>query len=221
MATLFTGAPHRTFVRNVTARRSNPFGFDPPCESFVPGYGDANAHFHVVGDHPGVHGGAETGYPFTGFAASKRLQRALVAGGLLEEAGTPPVVDRTYFSYLHMCVPEGVPTPQDYADQTAFFDAEVRAITAHVLLPVGKRTTKHVFRHMSAEPAEDVDMDARHAVEISGSGWLILPITDPAAWDEGDEAELVAALEALLDRDYRREADLGRFLPDDDPYMVR
>jgi hypothetical protein len=74
---------------------------------------------------------------------------------------------------------------------------------------------------MSAEPAEDVDMDARHAVEVSGSGWLILPIEDPAAWDEGDEADLVAALEALLDRDYRREADLGRFLPDDDPYMVR
>jgi len=208
-------------VRNVTARESNPFGFDPPCEPFVPGYGDANAHFHVVGDHPGVHGGAETGYPFTGFAASERLQRALAAGGLLEEAGAPPVVDKTYFSYLHMCVPEGVPTARDYADQEPFFDAEVRAITAHVLLPVGGRATRHVFRHMSAEPAEDVDMDARHAVEVSGSGWLILPITDPAAWDEGDEAELVAALEALLDRDYRREADLGRFLPDDDPYMVR
>ncbi|PSP53661.1 uracil-DNA glycosylase, partial [Halobacteriales archaeon QH_3_68_24] len=194
---------------------------DPPCESFVPGYGDANAHFHVVGDHPGVHGGAETGYPFTGFAASERLQRALAAGGLLEEAGAPPVVDKTYFSYLHMCVPEGVPTARDYADQEPFFDAEVRAITAHVLLPVGERATRHVFRHMSAEPAEDIDMDARHAVEVSGSGWLILPINDPAAWDEGDEAELVAALEALLDRDYRREADLGRFLPDDDPYMVR
>ena len=221
MATLFSGALVRSPVRNVTARQSNPFGFDPPCESFVPGYGDANAHFHVVGDHPGVHGGAETGYPFTGFAASERLQRALAAGGLLEEAGAPPVVDKTYFSYLHMCVPEGVPTARDYADQKPFFDAEVRAITAHVLLPVGGRATRHVFRHMSAEPAEDVDMDARHAVEVSGSGWLILPIKGPAAWDEGDEGDLVAALEALLDRDYRREADLGRFLPDDDPYMVR
>jgi len=221
MATLFSGALVRSPVRNVTARQSNPFGFDPPCEPFVPGYGDANAHFHVVGDHPGVHGGAETGYPFTGFAASERLQRALAAGGLLEEAGAPPVVDKTYFSYLHMCVPEGVPTARDYADQEPFFDAEVRAITAHVLLPVGGRATRHVFRHMSAEPAEDVDMDARHAVEVSGSGWLILPIKGPAAWDEGDEGDLVAALEALLDRDYRREADLGRFLPDDDPYMVR
>jgi uracil-DNA glycosylase len=208
-------------VKNVTARESNPFGFEPPCEQFVPGFGDVNAHFHVVGDHPGVHGGADSGYPFTGFDASERLQRALQAGGLLAETGTPPVVEKTYFSYLHMCVPEGVPTPQDYADLAAFFDAEVRAITAHVLLPVGERATKHVFRHMSAEPAGDVDMNARHAVELSGSGWLILPVKDPATWDDGDEDALVAALEALLARDYRREADLGRFLPSDDPYMVR
>jgi len=38
----------------------------PDCESFVPGYGDANADFHVVGDHPGVHGGVDAGIPFTG-----------------------------------------------------------------------------------------------------------------------------------------------------------
>jgi uracil-DNA glycosylase len=218
---LFTGECLRTLVKNVTARESNPFGFDPPCEQFVPGFGDANAHFHVVGDHPGVHGGADTGYPFTGFEASERLQRALRAGGLLAETGTPPVVEQTYFSYLHMCVPEGVPTAQDYADLEAFFDAEVRAIAAHVLLPVGERVTKHVFRHMSAEPADDVDMDAWHATELAGSGWLIYPIKDPATWEDADEDTLVAALEALLARDYRREADLGRFLPDDRPYLVR
>jgi uracil-DNA glycosylase len=208
-------------VKNVTARESNPFGFDPPCEPFVPGFGDANAHFHVVGDHPGVHGGADTGYPFTGFDASERLQRAFVAGGLLEEAGTPPVVDRTYLSYLHMCVPDGVPTSQDYADQMPFFDSEVRAITAHVLLPVGERATAHVLANMSARSANDIDVDALHATEVSGSGWLIYPVRDPAAWDDSDEAALVTALENLLARDYRRRADLGRFLPDDNPYMVR
>jgi uracil-DNA glycosylase len=208
-------------VKNITARESNPFGFEPPCDPFVPGFGDANAHFHVVGDHPGVHGGAETGYPFTGFDASMRLQRALVSSGLLQEAGTPPVVEKTYFSYLDMCVPEGVPTRRDDADFAAFFDAEVRAITAHVLLPVGERVTKHVFEHMSATPADNVDMDALHATEVVGSGWLIYPVRNPATWDEGDEEALVSALADLLDRDYRREADLGRFLPDDNPYMVR
>jgi uracil-DNA glycosylase len=208
-------------VKNVTARQSNPFGFEPPCDEYVPGYGDANAHFHVIGDHPGVHGGGETGYPFTEFDASERLQDALVEGGLLKGAGAPPVVDRTYFSYLHMCVPEGVPTGRDYADQEAFFDAELRAITAHVLLPVGERATRHVFSIGTAQDTEDVDMDERHATEIVGSGWLVYPVKDPAQWSDADERDLVAALEALHDRDYRRTADLGRFLPTDDPYMVR
>ena len=211
----------RSNVKNVTARQSNPFGFEPPCEPFVPGYGDANAHFHVVGDHPGVHGGTDSGYPFTGFAASERLQRALVAGGLLAETGTPPVVDRTYFSYLHLCVPEGVPTPDDYADQESFFDAELRAIAAHVLLPVGERATKHVFAIATARDADDIDMDALHATEVPGSGWLVYPIKDPAQWSDDDERALVDALEAVRSRDYRRRADLGRFLPDDEPYMVR
>mgnify|MGYP002760407047 CR=1 FL=1 len=48
-------------MENVTDRTSNPFGMHPPCEQFVPGYGDANAAFHVVGDHPGAHGGVDTG----------------------------------------------------------------------------------------------------------------------------------------------------------------
>jgi len=208
-------------VKNVTARQSNPFGFSPPCDSYVPGYGDANAHFHVVGDHPGVHGGADSGIPFTDFAASERLQRALVDGGLLQEAGTPPVVDKTYFSYLHLCVPEGVPTPADYADQEAFFDAELRAIAAHVLLPVGERVTEHVFAVATSEPTDDVDMDELHATEISGSGWLVFPVKDPAQWTDDDEQTLIATLEELRSRDYRRTADLGRFLPSDDPYMVR
>lgn len=39
---------------------------EPDCERFVPGCGDANADFHVIGDRPGVHGGIKTGVPFTG-----------------------------------------------------------------------------------------------------------------------------------------------------------
>ena len=108
---------------------------DPPCEAFVPGYGDANAHFHVVGDHPGVHGGVDTGVPFTN-EAGLRLQAALEAAGLLDTAGTEPTVDRTYLSYLHMCVPEtDPPSTADYTEMERYLDAEVRAIAAHVLVP--------------------------------------------------------------------------------------
>nr|WP_279294748.1 uracil-DNA glycosylase family protein [Haloarcula hispanica] len=207
-------------VKNVTARQHNPFGFDAPCEPFVPGYGDANAHFHVIGDHPGVHGGETSGIPFTDSAAGERLQRALVEAGLLAEAGTPPTVEKTYLSYLYMCGGDP-PTDADYEALEPLFDTELRAITAHVLLPVGERATRHVFANTTSEPTESIDMDALHATEVPGSGWLVYPIKEPAEWSDDDEDALVDVLTALLKTDYRREADLGRFLPNDDPYLVR
>jgi uracil-DNA glycosylase len=208
-------------VKNVAESLSNPFGFDPGCESFVPGYGDANAHFHVVGDHPGVHGGVESGVPFTGSVSGERLQRALAEAGMLESAGNPPTVDNTYLSYLHMCHADGTPSQESYDDLEPLFDSEFRAITAHVLLPVDERATRHVFAVATAEPTDDVDMERRHATEVMGSGWLVYPIKEPAEWNDGDEAALVEALKALQETDYRREADLGRFGPTGETYLVR
>ena len=211
-------------MRNVTDRTSDPFDLDPPCERSVPGYGDANAHFHVVGDHPGRHGGVEAGVPFTDTPAGERLQRALHEGGLLATTGTPPVVDRTYLSYLHMCVIEQDrdPTPAEYADMERFFDAELRAIAAHVLIPVGETAVRHVLREYTArDPALADGLDAIHATEIRGAGWLVVPVLDPTDWAEGDGGRLVDALTTLQNTDYRRESDLGRFLAGNDPYFVR
>jgi uracil-DNA glycosylase family 4 len=206
-------------VQNVTDRTSNPFDMRPPCESFVPGYGDANADFHVVGDHPGVHGGADTGIPFTESLAGDRLREALQAGGVLdgddESAGV-------FFSYLHACVPtDDVPTEDDYRDLEPFFDAELRAITAHVLLPVGERATRHVLANYTAIAPDDVTLADVHATELHGSGWLVVPCLDPAGWSDDQEAAYVDALRDLLATDYHREADLGRFLVGPESYTVR
>ena len=209
-------------MKNVTDRTSNPFGMRPPCEEFVPGYGDANADFHAIGDHPGVHGGRETGVPFTN-AVGRRLQGVLHAVGLLDEpASDAPETETVFFSYLHTCVPDGEPTPASYADCERFLDAELRAISAHVLLPVGERATRYVLANYTARPAtDDLDMDGLHATELRGGGWLVLPSAEPADWTDGDADRLTRALETLLATDYRRETDLGRFIPGDDPYLVR
>ena len=208
-------------MRNVTDRVSNPFGMEPDCERFVPGYGDANADFHVVGDHPGVHGGAETGVPFTGTPDAERLQGALQEAGLLHTVGDEPEVDRTFLSYLHMCVVDGTPTEAEYLDIERYFDAELRAIAAHVLLPVGERATKHVLREFTARPHHDIDMAQLHGQELLGSGWLVVPIEDPSAWDDDDADVLVESLLTLQSTDFRRESDLGRFLPGGESYHVR
>ena len=194
----------------------------PSCAQFVPGYGDANAEFHVVGDHPGRHGGIDTGVPFTD-EGGLRLQRALAEADLLRSVGDEPGMRRTFFSYLHMCVPEGdEPTEEDYGDMERFFDAELRAIAAHVLLPVGARATRYVLENYTAQAHKTVvDMERLHAREIRGSGFLVVPIRDPSEWDDDDHDELVDGLQTLRSTDFRREADLGRFLAGDEPYFVR
>ncbi|WP_368281142.1 uracil-DNA glycosylase family protein [Halorussus rarus] len=272
-------------MKNVTDRTSNPFGMRPPCpeesgesgetagRSAVFGYGDANADFHVVGDHPGVHGGRDTGVPFTGSSAGQRLQAVLHEVGLLADpySDEPEAAD-LFLSYRYMCcLPEGrEPTEREYDDLEPFFDAELRAIAAHVLLPVGERATRHVLRTYAAreallapeggarrgEPAasgeaanggvasgetptdeaasgndaadaESADggpgdrMADLHADHLPGRGFLVVPVREPAEWDDGDAERLAASLADLLASDYRQTADLGRFLAEHDTYEVR
>jgi uracil-DNA glycosylase family 4 len=221
-------------VENVTDEVSNPFGMRPPCphdcaggHRAVHGYGDANADFHVIGDHPGVHGGDESGVPFTDEAAGERILDVLDAVGLLETRD-PLRPENAFLSYLHCCcVQEGeTPTDRAYAEFERFFDAELRAIAADVLLPVGERATAHVLSEYTAQAHRiAVDMARLDGQQIRGRGFLVVPISDPRDWEGRDGAEgfesIVADLRAVLARDYHQIVDLGRFLPDGDPYMVR
>lgn len=217
-------------MENVTDEVSNPFGMRPPCphacaggHTAVLGYGDANADFHVVGDHPGVHGGTETGVPFTDHESGERILDVLAAVGLLEEHH-PPRPEQTFLSYRYCCcVPEGeTPSPAAYADFERFFDAELRGIAADVLLPVGTGVTEHVLTEYTAKDSSAaVDMARLHGRQVKGRGFLVLPIQDPAEWDEDGFDAIVESLSALLATDYHQMVDLGRFLPGGDPYMVR
>jgi len=226
---------------------------EPDCENAVFGYGDANADFHVIGDHPGIHGGIETGIPFTGALTGKRVQRVLAAVGLLDLGDDPGTVTarNCFLSYLHMCPPagsddndastdgdvaagdgdhdgpqtgSGTPSAESYANLERFFDAELRAIAAHVLVPVGARAIRRVLDQYTAQGSRyesAAELEALHAEELHGSGFLVLPMKDPGDWIEDDEQAIVTALETTLERDYRQLSDLGRFLATDEPYLVR
>ena len=210
----------------VAREHSDPFDLDPPCDRSVPSFGPTTADFHVVGDHPGVHGGLSTGVPFTDRPWSARLFDALVRGGIVDAAAleTGAVeTTRTFFSYLHSCAPAGeTPTTAEYETLEPYFDSELRAITAHVLLPVGQRATAHVFREYTAIDADTAaDMARIHAEHLHGSGWLVVPVLDPAEWTEDHENRLVTSLQDLDASDYQQISDLGRFLPGEEPYYVR
>lgn len=198
----------------------------PPCAQFVPGYGDTTARVHVVGDHPGSHGGIESGIPFTDRGWSARFFDVLERAGLVEmrDGADPPLHCKgTYLSYLHQCVPvAATPTRADYERLEPYFDAELRAITAHVLLPVGDRATRHVLETYTARPvSEDEPLSHLTGRELSGSGWLVLPLGEPERWSDDDAEDLVEALRSLLASDYRQTSDLGRFRADGTPYFVR
>lgn len=195
----------------------------PDCEQPVFGYGDANADFHLIGDHPGRHGGVEAGVPFTENAAGDRLRDALSEAGVLDDpAEVRPTLNNWFCSYLLLCSPAGeAPTDQEYAEYEPFFDAELRAIAAHVLLPVGERAIEHVVRTYSAIDPSTIDPESAHAKEHHGSGFLIVPIADPADWTPAQHEAIVDRLRALSGRDYRQTTDLGRFLATDDLYLVR
>ena len=205
----------------------------PPCpcrcaddtdRRAVFGYGDANADFHVIGDHPGVHGGAKIGVPFTDSPAGKRLLGALDRVGVIGYDGGADLDPRQcYLSYRHLCcVPDGeTPAPEAYAKFDRFFDAELRAINAHVLFPVGERAARHVIEeHTTAGHRIAYDMDDLHATEIRGRGFIVVPIADPHEWDDHADA-LVEAIERLRSEGYEQMVDLGRFIPDAEPYFVR
>ena len=233
-------------MENVTEEERNPFGMRPPCPAecagghrAVFGYGDANADFHVIGDHPGVHGGGRTGLPFTDDEAAERIYDVLSAVELAEAGdgtgvsgdgerpggdGEPPTPVNTFLSYLYLCcVPPGeTPSEAAYAEYERFFDAELRGIAADVLLPVGARATAHVLAEYTAKAHRiEVDMGRLHGRQIRGRGFLVLPIQDPREWGPDGYDDIVTALGSLLATDYHQMVDLGRFLPDDDPYMVR
>lgn len=200
-------------MKHLTDRRANPFGLRPPFdrsdEGAVPavlGYGDPNADFHVIGDHPGVHGGSRSGIPFANPAVSP-LRDLLRAVDLLGGPADEPALENCFWSYVHMCTLPGGrrPTDAEYARLERFFDAELRAINAHILLPVGETATDHVLREYTTQRSRvELDMAALHATEFRGRGFLVVPLADPRDWDD-DAAEIARSrLQSILASDYRQ-----------------
>ncbi|GAB7118204.1 uracil-DNA glycosylase family protein [Natrinema pallidum] len=201
-------------MQNVTDRTSNPFGLRPPFDRSDPGdraavfgYGDANADFHVIGDYPGIHGGETTGVPFTEIEAGRAVQSVVRELDFASGPRDAPDLENCVLSYMYMCtLPAGrTPTDAEYADLERFFDAELRAINAHVLLPVGARATDHVLRTYTTQRRRvDLDMASLHARDIRGRGFMVVPIREPGEWADGDRETIVSTLEELLASDYRQ-----------------
>ncbi len=186
----------------------NPFAISAPCEGYVPGWGDREADFHLIRGRPS---GREDTH--RNRFAEAPLGGVLESVGLLRN-GEP---SNLYASYVHGC-----PDPTFSSHRLeSIFDAELRAITAHVLLPIGQTAFEFVLKQYTNRDPNKVSLDDLHAQELTSGAWLVLPLRDPASWTTADATAARKALEAILARDYRREADLGRHVPGADAYRVR
>ena len=199
-------------MQNVTERTSNPFGMRPPRfvdadRGAVYDYGDANADFHLVGHYPGEHGGRETGVPFTGAPGTRRLQGVLADLGFLSDVDSDaPQPSNLYASYLHMSATPGdrEPTAEEYQRLEPFFDAGLRAVNAHILLPVGATAYRHTLREYTTRARKEPAIEDAHATQIRGRGFLVVPVANPEDWSDADDAALRDTLAAILDSDYRQ-----------------
>lgn len=204
----------RIVVEHVTDRRSNPFGMRPPFERHDPGdvaavfgYGDVNADFHLIGDHPGIHGGRTTGIPFTETADGLAVQDVFRETGFITGRRDEPIYENLFGSYRHMCtLPDGrAPTTSEYDTLERFFDAELRAVNAHILLPVGERVIDDVLTTYTTQRHRFGDeVSTLHARDIRGRGFMVVPIAAPSTWTSSDRDRLVATLEGILAADYRQ-----------------
>ena len=97
----------------------------------------------------------------------------------------------------------------------------MRAISAHVLFPVGEYATEHVFETCTAESTATLEMDRLHATDIRGSGWLVVPVKDPGNWRDRGRERPFDTLEGVCNGEYHQISDLGRFLPGEESYHVR
>ena len=197
-------------VKAVSDRFKNPFGISVPCEAgtAVTGYGDPAADFHVIGDHPGCHGGAMTGIPFTESHVGREIQSVCEAVGLMGQTDSAQFsVNNLFLNYCYLCPkePGKSPTVREYEDHERFFDAELRAVNAHILLPVGRHATDHVLKSYTTQYRKQPrSMLRRHGRDIRGRGFLVVPIADPTAWRDGDRSRIIQTLTRILDSDYRQ-----------------
>ena len=196
---------------------ANPFSMDEECRNceglcgvrsnVVHGYGDVGGEFLFVAERP--HGGAdESGVPFTGDEAGRRLQEVL---GELGFARSPPdavepELQNAFLTYLTRCRhPERPPTDEEIRTCEPYLNAEIRMINPEIIVPIGQRTLDALATDYTTNRPGDVDVDEAHATTIRGRGFELVPMLElERQTPEQTEAFVDHLLENVFSRDYRQ-----------------
>ncbi|MFB6126469.1 MAG: uracil-DNA glycosylase family protein [Halolamina sp.] len=198
-------------------RLDNPFSMDEDCrncpaltecrEQVVHGYGDVGGEFVVVGEAPS-RGANETGVPFTGDEAGRRLQAVLGELGLSRSPpeAAEPDLQNVFLTNLTRCHHPGrAPTDEEVRECDAYLTAELRMINPQIIVPVGQRPLEALAFEYTTRTADSFDVRAEHATTVRGRGFELVPMRHPeAATDDELDAFVDHMLENVFGRDYRQ-----------------
>ncbi len=122
----------------------------------VPGFGDPNARFWILGLAPAAHGGNRTGRVFTGDRSGDFLYRALYEAGFCNQPTSVSKNDglllhNLYVSAVVRCAPpQNKPTPAEYDACRPFLEREFRSLEHLSLVLVLGAVAYREYRKMLA-----------------------------------------------------------------------
>ena len=122
----------------------------------VPGFGDPDARFWILGLAPAAHGGNRTGRVFTGDRSGDFLYRALYEAGFCNQPTSVAKNDglRLYDLYVSAVVrcapPQNKPTPAEYDACRPFLEREFRSLERLSLVLVLGAVAYREYRKMLA-----------------------------------------------------------------------
>lgn len=122
----------------------------------VPGFGDPNARFWILGLAPAAHGGNRTGRVFTGDRSGDFLYRALYEAGFCNQPTSVSKNDGLllhdlYVSAVVRCAPpQNKPTPAEYDACRPFLEREFRSLEHLSLVLVLGAVAYREYRKMLA-----------------------------------------------------------------------
>ena len=193
----------------------NPLGLDQACqncpaladcrERVVHGYGDVGADILLVGETPTA-GAEATGIPFTGDETGQGVQALLGNLGFRTSPATAerPDIENAYLTYLTRCRhPDRAATDEEIGQCDPFLNAEVRMINPEVLIPVGERALR-VLAADHTTLREPPAIEAAHATEIRGRGFLLIPMREPDEQTDADQQAWLDTMRDVLGGDYRQ-----------------